>query len=119
MLCKYVVDIKIAVPKEITLQILAFLECVFGKHEVKLYEFTNCGIRRRQKPTTYECELDETEFIAEIKPIVSTEIAAAQADQVLSEALRSHYISLLMTLAYALMTRLDLACYVAALQKAA
>eukprot|EP00972_Heterocapsa_arctica_P032370 4770821-Heterocapsa_arctica.AAC.1 len=60
---------------------------------------------------------DQTAFIPAIKPILNTESAGAPAEQVLSESLHSQFFSLLMTLAYALMTRLDLACYIAALQK--
>jgi hypothetical protein len=119
MLCKHVDDLKIAASRPIILEIIAFLERVFGKLEVQWHEFTNCGIRHRQNPTTFECELDQVEFIAAIKPIQSVEISGAPADQPLSDLLQSQFFSLLMTLAYALMTRVDLCAYVAALQKAA
>lgn len=119
MLCKHVDDLKIAAPRPIILEIIAFLERVFGKPEAQWYEFTNCGIRRRQNPTTFECELDQVEFIAAIKPIQSVEISGAPADQPLSDVLLSQFFSLLMSLAYALMTRVDLCAHVAALQKVA
>ena len=119
VLAKHVDDLKFAAPKPWIEWVLQKLEKIFGKIEVQYYQFTNCGVRHLQDENTLECELDQIQFIQAVKPMHMPEMIGAPADRILSESAQSQFLSLLMTMAYALITRMDLAIYIASLQKVA
>ena len=78
----------------------------------------NCGIRHIQNSNTYEVECDQLAYIAALKPIVHTLVSSALPECALTPELLALFVSLLGAVAYALLTRWDIAVYVSALQRA-
>lgn len=112
-LIKHVDDLKIAGPKELIERFVAHVAKAFGKLDVEYKEFTFCGIRHIQKE---DIVLDQIKFIAAIKTMQVPE-SLSKSDQPLPENLQRQFLSLLMTVAYALLTRIEAAVYVTALQR--
>jgi hypothetical protein len=117
MLAKHVDDLKIIGSKEIILWICKKLEEVFGPLKLIWNTFTNCGVRHIQDPSTKECSLDQIEYIAAFKPIVHAEITKESSDSLVSSDLQTLYMSLLGAVAFAVLTRMDAAVFVTALQR--
>ncbi|CAK9067108.1 Retrovirus-related Pol polyprotein from transposon RE1 (Retro element 1) (AtRE1) [Includes: Protease RE1 [Durusdinium trenchii] len=113
LLLKHVEDLKIAGPKKHVLELVEYLSFAFGKLGLEFENFTFCGIRHQQ--TAEAIALDQTSFIAAIKEMTVTPVS--MKEEYLSEDVRRQFLSLLMTVAYALLTRLDIAVYVTALQR--
>ena len=113
LLLKHVDDLKIAGPKKLVLELVEYLSKAFGKLDLEFENFTFCGIRHQQ--TAEAIALDQTSFIAAIKEMTVTPVS--MKEEYLSEDVRRQFLSLLMTVAYALLTRLDIAVYVTALQR--
>ena len=113
LLLKHVDDLKIAGPKKLVLELVEYLSKAFGKLDLEFENFTFCGIRHQQ--TAEAITLDQTSFIAAIKEMTVTPMS--MKEEYLAEDVRRQFLSLLMTVAYALLTRLDIAVYVTALQR--
>lgn len=96
---------------------VAHLAEKFGKLQIQWNEFVFCGIQHKQDLTSHEITIDQTKFVGSIKPMLQQEIATKQGDEKMPEEMRRHFLSLLMTIAYAVQTRPDIAVYIAALQK--
>ena len=103
---------KIAGPKKLALELVEYLAKAFGKLGLEFVNFTFCGIRHQL--TAEAIALDQTSFTAGIKEMTVTPVPTKEEDLV--EDVRRQFLSLLMTVAYALSTRLNFAAYVTALQ---
>ena len=110
---KHVDDLKIAGPKELIGKFVDHVARAFGKLDVEYNSFVFCGVRHTQDK---DIVLDQMKFIAAIKEMPVPE-AYAKTDETLPEHLQRQFLSLLMTVAYALLTRMDAAVYVTALQR--
>lgn len=110
---KHVDDLKIAGPKELIARFVDHVARAFGKLVIEYNTFTFCGVRHTQDK---DIVLDQAKFIAAIKEMAVPE-AYAKTDEPLPEHLQKQFLSLLMTVAYALLTRMDAAVYVTALQR--
>ena len=117
MILKHVDDVKMAGPKEQIEALVKHLSQTFGKLTIEWHNFTFCGIKHVQDPKSKEITLDQTAFLAAIKPMSQPEVMTGQGDTQMPEALQRHFSSLLMTVAYAVQSRPDIAVYIAALQK--
>ena len=116
---KHVDDIKVAAPPHILEEFIATLHESFGEGELEITRdsFTNCGVRHLKTPTGYT--LDQTEYLKALKPINIPNASAMTSDMPAPPDLASSFLSLLMALAYTLLTRVDLSVYVIALQRVA
>ena len=112
LLLKHVDDLKMAGSKSDIESVVAYLAKEFGELSVEWNTFTFCGVRHTQQDG--EVVLDQTKFIAAIKEM---EVPKQPSEDLLSEFLRRQFLSLLMTVAYAMLTRIDAAVYVTALQR--
>ena len=110
---KHVDDLKICGPKDLIEKFVAHVSKAFGKLDIEWYNFTFCGARHTQKE---DIVLDQIKFISAIKEMQVPE-ALSKTDQPLPEHLQRQFLSLLMTVAYALLARIDVAVYVTALQR--
>ena len=81
------------------------------------YEFTNCGLRHIQCRRTFEITLDQEEYIKNLRPIIHSDLKGKSKDTECSLELTQLFMSLLGAVAYALMTRIDIAVFVCALQR--
>ena len=117
MILKHVDDVKMAGPKEQIEALVKHLSQTFGKLTTEWHNFTFCGIRHVQDPDSKEITLDQTSFLAAIKPMSQPEVMTGQSENQMPESLQRHFLSLLMTVAYAVQSRPDIAVYIAALQK--
>ena len=120
VLAIHVDDLKMTGDKQTLLKIVARIEHTFGKLILQWHRFTNCGLRHIQDPTTFECTLDQIEYIAALKTIEHFEIrsAARSGDTVVvTREVFEMFRSLRGAVAYALMTRADAAVYMVALQR--
>ena len=117
MVLKHVDDLKIGGNPDMIKKFVAHLAEKFGKLQIQWNEFVFCGIQHKQDLTSHEITRDQTKFVGSIKPMLQQEIATKQGDEKMPEEMRRHFLSLLMTIAYAVQTRPDIAVYIAALQK--
>ena len=117
LVLKHVDDLKIAGPPEQIEKFVQHLTQTFGKLEIHWHQFTFCGIKHIQDPNSLEIELNQSDFLKAIKPMSQPEVACKPGTEVMPEHFRKHFLSLLMTIAYAVQSRPDIAVYIAALQK--
>ncbi|CAE7741630.1 unnamed protein product [Symbiodinium microadriaticum] len=116
ILVKHVDDLKIAGLRH---RIEAFIKHVsntFGKMEVEWSTFTFCGVCHTQSEDGSIC-LDQIRFLSACKPIVQTSVMSGSPEELLPEDARRQFLSLLMTIAYGLLTRPDVAVFITALQR--
>ena len=116
ILVKHVDDLKIAGLRH---RIEAFIKHVsntFGKMEVEWSTFTFCGVCHTQSEDGSIC-LDQIRFLSACKPIVQTSVLSGSPEELLPEDARRQFLSLLMTIAYGLLTRPDVAVFITALQR--
>jgi len=111
ILVKHVDDLKIAGEPAAVKKLLEALERTFGALEVEQGQFVHCGIRHIQDPISKEVSLDQMEFIAAIKEMPYPAVKGAPSEQPLDEKQASHFLSLLMTIAFAMQTRADAAVF--------
>ena len=116
IILKHVDDLKMAGAKARIEAFVAHLSKVFGKMEIEFKEFVFCGVRHRQQDDG-SITLDQIKFLSACKPISHPEALSGSPTSTLSEASRRHFLSLLMTVAYGVMTRPDAAVFITALQR--
>ena len=121
---KHVDDVKAACSPATLQAFIAVLESVFGKGEldITLENFTNCGVRHirltdSDKQVGYS--MDQEEYIDALKTIDDPSLVGLKTDSPVNSTVMSLFLSLLMALAYTLLTRPDLCVYVTALQRVA
>jgi len=117
IIAKHVDDLKVTGDKEMIIYILKQIEVVFGQLKIDWNNFTNCGVRHRQDTDTMEVLLDQEEYIKGIKVCVHGDISGKGADTLACPELHAQYWSVLGAIAYAVLTRPDVAVFVAALQR--
>jgi hypothetical protein len=110
-------DLKITGERETILKVLKFIQDVFGELKIEWFTFTNCGLRHIQDPKTFGITLDQEEYIKNIKPIIHEDLKGRSSDSECSQELIQLFMSLLGAVAYALMTRIDVAVFICALQR--
>ncbi len=115
---KHVDDIKIAGEPGYVQWLLDELAKVFGELKVEWHKFDNCAITHCQNTETFEVLCDQNKYISALRPISSPLLTSLNSDEKAPEELRSAYLSLVGALAYATLTRADIAVFVAALQRA-
>ena len=106
---QHVDDLKIAGEPPAVKRLMTTLERTFGKLEVEKGRFVHCGIRHMQDPQTKEVCLDQMDFLAAIKEMPYPTVKGTPTAQLLDERQSSHFLSLLMTVAFAMQTRPDAA----------
>ena len=117
VLAIHVDDLKMTGRKEDILYITEQLEKVFGKLILLWHKFTNCGIRHIQDPQTYQCTLDQIEYIAALKQLVHPSLKGAALESIVPTDLFEAFQSLRGAVAYCLLTRADIVVYVVYLQR--
>ena len=113
---KHVDDLKMAAKKALIQEFVDHLSKTFGKMDIEWGTFTFCGVRHEQH-SDGSISLDQVKFLAACKPIAQPKALAGGAEALLPEDARRHFLSLLMTIAYALLTRPDVAVFISALQR--
>ena len=111
-------DIKCGASDHVTSEFLSALESVFGKGEIDVtkVDFTCCGVRHSRRPDG-SYEMDQIEFISALRCIRSAATTGRRPEEMAPPDVAKQFISLLMALAFALLTRVDLHVYVIALQR--
>ena len=117
IMAKHVDDLKLTGKTDVIVWVLTQIEKVFGELKIIWHEFTNCGLRHIQDKTTLEISLDQEEYIKNLKPIQHAELSGPSSERECSAPLHQLFMSLLGAVAYALMTRVDVAVFVCALQR--
>ena len=117
IITKHVDDLKVTGDKAIVIWILEQIQKVFGQLKIDWNNFTNCGVRHRQDTVTKAVTLDQEEYIKGIKLCVSSEMSSKGPEELAGTELHSQYWSVLGAIAYAVLTRCDIAVFVAALQR--
>ena len=117
ILAIHVDDLKFAGDKDTIQWIVDKLQSVFGNLIVQWHNFTNCGIRHTQDPTTMEITLDQFAYVAAIKNIQHPAIKGAKLDDIVPMDLFEQFRSSRGAVAYALLTRADVSVYVVYLQR--
>ena len=117
IMAKHVDDLKLTGEQRIIIWVLQQIEKVFGELKIIWHEFTNCGIRHIQSRETLEISLDQEEYVKKLKPIQHAELSGPSSDRECSAPLIQLFMSLLGAVAYALMTRVDIAVFACALQR--
>ena len=118
MATKHVDDLKCTGTDEAQQQFEDALETMFGKGELDItrHNFTCCGVRHVcREDQGYD--LDQIEYISALKPVGSSQMTGQSNDALATAEVARLYLSLLMALAFTLLTRMDLHVYVVALQR--
>ena len=113
---KHVDDLKMIGSKPLIERFVKHLEATFGKMTIEWRTFTFCGVQHTQAEDG-SIALDQIRFVSACKPIAQQSVLSGAPDSLLSEEARKHFLSLLMTVAYCLLTRPDVAVFVTALQR--
>ena len=116
LMTKHVDDLKVTGEDETVKHVFSEIGKVFGDLKVEKHRFTNCGVRHIQDPQTKEVTLDQTEYISALKPITHSELSSSSETDC-SQELQGLYMSLLGAACYCLLTRVDAAVYLTALQR--
>ena len=95
------------------------MEAVFGKLTVLWDQFTNCGVRHLLDVPKNILTLDQTAYIAALKPIAHDGLCSMSADDLIEGLLYTMFRSLLGAIAWCMLTRADIIVYVVALQRQA
>ena len=117
VMAKHVDDLKLTGVREVVVKVLEQIQAVFGKLKIDWNNFTNCGVRHRQDTTTKEVLLDQEEYIKGIKVIEHPDLTGKQPEELACTELHQQFWSVCGALAYAVLTRPDIAVFVAALQR--
>ena len=117
LMAKHVDDLKLAGERGIILKVLKLIQDTFGELKIEWHNFTNCGLRHIQDPQTFSITLDQEMYVQNIKPIIHDDLKGKSSDKDCSPELAQLFMSLLGAVAYALMTRVDVAVFVCALQR--
>jgi hypothetical protein len=115
----HVDDLKFAGLPHITAEVVQKVQATFGELRTIERVFTNCGVKHTQSANDHSVIMDQTTYLASLKPIVATELVGAKPADELSEDMTLLYMSLLGALAYGTLTRIDIAVYVTSLQRVA
>ncbi|CAK9013617.1 S-adenosylmethionine synthase 2 (AdoMet synthase 2) (Methionine adenosyltransferase 2) (MAT 2), partial [Durusdinium trenchii] len=115
LMTKHVDDLKLCGAKEDIKDFVQHLSKTFGPISIDFNKFIFCGVLHEQDTRTGEISLSQQKFISAIRPMPIPSTTAE--DGLLHEEERRHFLSLLMTIAYGLLTRPDLAVYLTALQR--
>ena len=110
---KHVDDLKMVGPKQEIVRFVDYLSGIFGKLDIDFHKFTFCGVHHVQDEDG-SVSMDQIKFLSACKPMV---VQRRPPSEPLPEDIRRHFLSLLMTIAYSLLTRPDLAVFVTALQR--
>ena len=116
IMTKHVDDLKLTGRRDAILQVIQELQKVFGDLKVDWNEFTNCGVRHVQDPTTKEVTLDQHDYIKNMRPICHPQLKSSPDEDATPE-LHQLYMSLLGAVAYASQTRVDALVFICALQR--
>ena len=95
MVAKHVDDLKIAGTESNIKLFLAKLEAVFGALTVHWDSFTNCGVKRHLDIGTRTITLDQSAYIAALKPIVHSDLSSRASEELLTGQLYTMFRSLL------------------------
>jgi hypothetical protein len=117
LMAKHVDDLKMTGDRATIIWILEKIQEVFGKLKIDWHDFTNCGVRHRQNPETKVVTLDQDAYVKGIKLCVHADISSAKPESLCCTDLHSQYWSVCGAIAYAVLTRPDIAVFVAALQR--
>ena len=114
---EHVDDIKSACEIQTLKQFILCLEQAFGKGELEITveNFDCCGMRHQITDQGYE--LDQIEYLSKLKPITNAELTAGKDDDPADAINAKLFLSLVMAMAFGLMTRWDLHVYITALQR--
>ena len=112
---KHVDDLKMIGPRHRIIKFVEHLSKVFGKLDINWSDFTFCGVHHLQEEDG-TIHLDQIKFLAACKTI-AVPSAVGRTDGELNEVEQRLFLSLLMTVAYGLLTRPDLAVFISALQR--
>ena len=107
-----------------TIEKLTWLHNLLKKHfgdDVKMTlskSFTHTGIHHTLSDDFKRCELDQHDYAAALRPVSESSFQQVRDDEDLSELLHAAFMCLLGGGAWLLLTRLDVAVYISALQRA-
>ena len=117
LVAKHVDDLKLAGERQWIEEVCKILEATFGPLKLVWNEFTNCGVRHLQDKVTKEITLDQTEYIAALKPIEHVDLVKASSEALATDTVQELYRSLLGAVAFCSLTRVDAAVFIVALQR--
>ena len=113
-------DFEATAPGDRLKWLLALLQKHFGD-DVKMKleaSFVHTGIRHLMSKDNRRCELDQHEYASALRPVPESSFRNIRDDEDLPPLLVAAYLCLLGGAAWILLTRLDIAVYVSALQRA-
>ena len=117
MATEHVDDIKATCRIDTRKQYIAILEKAFGKAELEIAieNFDCCGMRHTITDKGHE--LEQIEYRSKLKPINNASLTCGKDDGPADAINAKLYLSLVMAMAFALMTRWDVHIYLTALHR--
>ena len=117
VMAKHVDDLKLCGEYDVIVGVLGKIQKVFCELKIEWNNFTNCGVRHRQDTTTKEVTLDQDDYIKGIKLCTHADLTGKPPEELACTELHHEYWSVTGAIAYAVLTRPDIAVFVAALQR--
>ena len=117
LMAKHVDDLKLTGKKKVIERVLQQIQEVFGELKIEWFTFTTCGLRHIQDPTTFVITLGQEEYIKNMKLFIHQDIKGLSSDTECAVEVIQLFMGLLGAVAYALMTRIDVAVFVRAMQR--
>ena len=114
---KHVDDVNLTGTEEKIDMYVKIVEGEFGKCKVNKHMFTFVGVRHQKEPNTGDVVLDQDEYIATMRPIVSPELTGAPPEHKATKGVVDQFVSLRGALAYTTLTQSWLQVYIVALQR--
>ena len=115
----HVDDILCAGPEHILKEFMAALYKVFGADtlEVTWTNFKCCGVKHTKLDDGYS--MDQIEYCSGLRTVENSQVTGQPASQLADPQNASSFLSVLMAVAYTIITRPDIAVHVVALQRRA
>ena len=113
---KHVDDVHMTGDEPIIDYYKAEIEKVFGPCKMTKHSFTNCGVHY-EKLKNGDVTLDQHDYVKTLRPIVSSELTGAKAENLAAKVVQDQFVSLRGALAYVTLTQAWLQVYIVALQR--
>jgi Reverse transcriptase (RNA-dependent DNA polymerase) len=112
----HVDDLKGAGVKEVIRRIVDTLEKAFGKCKTAYRVFEHCGILHEQSDDLKTVRIHQNHYVQQLQPL---DLAGMRDNVELNDSQHADYLSLLGGLSWTVQTRMDIAVFICALQRAA
>ena len=108
---KHVDDINLTGQEKTLDEYVLKVEAIFGKCKLSKHSFTNCGVRYSKQQPKGNVEMDQDEYIKQLRPITHPELTGTSPTAPSTKLISDMFVSLRGALTYALIAQLWIMVY--------